>query len=128
LTFQHTADPAVEDVAALVVAIYKELDLARVEGRELEPVEADAKQVVDEFPYLIDGVAGDEQARGHLPHVAPCPPEDAGLHGRLRRQEREDLRQDLVRKLAEAVGGVDCRSRCVKGSLPASCQRGHRWS
>jgi hypothetical protein len=121
LTFQDTADPAVDEavdvlVAAIIGLDRMEPDLARVEGRALEPGEADAKQAVHEFTELLHGVTRDEQALGDLPDVAPCPREDARPHGLLSRQERQDLRQDLVRKLAEAVRGINRRSwRCRRG-------------
>jgi hypothetical protein len=131
LTFQDTVDPRVEpgrvlpgEASQLVVVQLNERiepDLGRVEGRELEPLAADVKQAVHEFPDLLHGLARDEQASGELPDVAPSPCEDARSHGLLRRQERQDLRQDLLWKLAEAVGGVDrwrWRSH-GKGFLPA---------
>jgi len=141
LTFQDTADPALDAglvlvahvvvvvlMAAIIVQDRIEYDLARVEGRALEPGEAEAKQAVHEFTELLHGFAPDEQALGDLPDVAPCPREDARPHGLLRRQERQDLRQDLVRKLAEAVRRINRRSwrRRRESFLLASRQRRHR--
>jgi len=83
LTFQDTADPAVDARHILIVEnelgiwperfVRFEPDLARVEGREVEPVEADAKQAVHELQDLLHGLARDEQASGELPDVAPSP-------------------------------------------------------
>jgi len=135
LTFQNPTDPSVDAGHAVkpglpVILRLRERiepDLARVEGRELEPAAADAKQAIHEFADLLHGGARDEQASGEPPDVAPGPREDARPHGLLRRQERQDLRLDLLRKLADAVGWIDHRIwRCRgKGFLPVPRQRRH---
>jgi hypothetical protein len=66
------------------------------------------QQIVHEFPDILNRsreVLGlhDAQACGELPDVAPAACEHARTDGLLRRQEREEMVEDLVRKGADSV-------------------------
>jgi hypothetical protein len=57
--------------------------------------------------------AGDAQACGVPPEVAPAPGEQASLHGRLRWEEGEDVVQQMVREGAYEIGSSGRRRTLV---------------
>ena len=114
MTFQDTWDPS-PDVVLIFIVTPIEHDLTHVDGPVVhEPGEAEAKQSVHESTALL-----------HKHALAGRDEQVSRTHGLLRRQERQDLRLDLRRKLAEAVGWVDHTRSRREGFLPASRQRRH---
>lgn len=83
----------------VVVGDRSEPELTSVDRRST----AKEQKVVDKLAELLDGrhlrllATGDAQAGGGFPEVAPAPGEHAGPHGLLRREEGEDVLQEIVR-------------------------------
>lgn len=92
----------------VVVGDNVEPELARVDRRSC----AEEQKVVDKLAELMDGrelhlvAAGDAQACGGLPEIAPASGEHAGPHGLLRREEGEYVLQEIVLKGADDVSAT----------------------
>jgi len=74
----------------------------------------------DELSELLHGwwfipmAEPDAQTYGGLPEMAPTPGEHACLHGVFRKQEREDMMEDVVRERADAIAASIRRRRTVQ--------------
>jgi hypothetical protein len=70
---------------------------------------AEEEQMVDEVSDTVHGrrcipmAEPDAQACGRLPEMLPAPGEHACPHGVLRREEREDVMEGVVRERADAI-------------------------
>jgi len=92
----------------VVVGDNVEPELARVDRRSC----TEEQKVADKLAELMDGrqlrlvAAGDAQACGGLPEIAPASGEHAGPHGLLRREEGEYVLQEIVLKGADDVSAT----------------------
>jgi hypothetical protein len=71
-----------------------------------------------EFGTVLTVKADNAQACGGPPEVAPAPGEHASLHGRLRWEEGEQVVEDAVGEVADAVGVAHWRR--TTALLPSS--------
>jgi len=129
LTPDDMPDPEV-DMGHVRVVAHIEHELATIKRRAT----TEEEQVVHELPKLRRGHqvirfahwlrcvgGGDAQARGAFPESAPAPSQDTRPHGRLRREEGQDVLQYLVREGGEGVtrGGAGRTGRFL-GRWPLS--------
>ena len=81
---------------------------------------AEEEQMIDEVSETvherrcISMAEPDTQACGGLPEMAPVPGEHACPHGVLRREEREDVMEGVVRERADAIAASIRRRRTVQ--------------
>jgi hypothetical protein len=109
---QHSETGPPVQIGHVILGEDGEVDLESVEAPLRVPTQV--QQMVHEFSKLLDrSVAsvvaldvGDAQACGELPEVTPAPREHARTHGLLRREEGEEMVEDIVREGADAVDGT----------------------
>lgn len=105
LAAKGAADPGVAlQLLAGEGAVESEVEVAGVQRRAAA---AEAEQAVDEAGERVEAgpppVAGDADGGHGPPEVAPAPGKHAGPHRVPRRQEGEDVVDDVVREVADAV-------------------------
>jgi len=80
---------------------------------------AEEQQMDDELSELLHGLQfipiaePDAQTCGGLPEMSPAAGEHARPHGVLRRQEREEVMEGVVRERADAIAASIRRRRTV---------------